>query len=127
MVIVGDEVLLVKNWINAGELSLPGGGTKRHESTRMSAVRELTEEVGITTPESNLVRIGARTKAQRGIKISADYYCVELSEKPRIAKQKLEIQDVLWAPVNEAGAYRLGEDVKFALKRYKPAEQASLL
>jgi len=127
LVVVGDEFLLVKNWVSLGEWSLPGGGTKKSEQTKSGAVRELEEEVGIVTPESNLVRLGASTRKKNGIKVRAEFYCVEFSEKPQIKRQKLEIQDAHWIPLDRADEYNLGNDTKFALKRYRRPEQSSLL
>lgn len=53
---VDDRVLLVRHSYRPG-LALPGGGIKRGENPRMAAVREVSEEVGITLSATSLIEV----------------------------------------------------------------------
>lgn len=127
LVVVEDEVLLLKGWLGDKKYNLPGGGTKKQESTRSSAIRELYEETGITVAESSLTSIGTQTHKKRGLQYTADYFVLQLPSKPELKLNKLEIFSAAWVGLNNLSTVKLGDDALFALKRYQPLEQASLL
>lgn len=47
MVVVDDQILMVRHWLGPGGWDLPGGGIKRGETAMQAAIRELHEELAI--------------------------------------------------------------------------------
>lgn len=126
LVVCNGEQLVVQNWLGLKQYALPGGGCKKNESPLASAVRELYEETGINTSESALIRLGSRRHKKYGLKYHAKFFCLELAEKPVLNLRKPEIFTAIWVPIDTT-TVNLADEVGYALKRYKPIEQASLL
>jgi 8-oxo-dGTP pyrophosphatase MutT (NUDIX family) len=127
LVVVGDQVLLIKGWISDGKYGLPGGGKKKDEAMEHSAVRELEEETGIQLPESALRYLGKANLIQNGLPLRLKWYELRLDQKPKLHLQPLEIIEACWAPIDLIDSPDYGPDIKLGLKLYKPLEQSSLL
>lgn len=123
----GEEFLAVRPWLGTGKYLLPGGGKKRDEPTLTSAVRELREETGIDVPESSLVRLGRRRHSQSGLSYNADFYVLELADKPGLQPEGKEILDACWVRMDDFGNLPMTREVTHAIRRYKPLKQAELL
>jgi len=121
------EVLLVLSWLGLKKYGLPGGGTKRHETTAVSALRELEEETGIVIMERSLKNIGLFTHNRFKLFYKARLFSVELSTKPELKLHKPEIMEAIWVKFEDLKSFSLDEDAIYALERYRPAEQARLL
>jgi 8-oxo-dGTP pyrophosphatase MutT (NUDIX family) len=128
VVICGDEVLLVRGILSSSaRWVLPGGGCKKNESTITAAVRELKEEVGITVAESALTPLGTYTHPSPVLAYTADYFSVELTEKPVLHLQAHEILRAEWIALNDIRGRMLQPDAAYGLKQYRPLRQESLL
>lgn len=127
LLVSNDEVLLVRGWISANHYGLPGGGMHKHETAEAGAVREVAEEVGIVLPESTLQKLATHTHDAFNLKYKAHFFVVQLSEKPAVHRQRFEIMEATWVPIAQAASLVLDQDARYALKRYQPPEQASLL
>jgi 8-oxo-dGTP diphosphatase len=114
---IGDQILLVRDWLGRGEWGLPGGGANLHESGSRAAVRELQEEVGIVCEESALKPFGSRMHAQAGLRYQANYFLLELVEKPSLQLRRSEIADARWVTFEEARQLRLNQDAAHIVAR----------
>jgi len=102
MVVVDNEVLVVRGWIGDGGWSLPGGGLHRNETPEISAVRELKEETGIEVNETELqLIIDDQPVRRHGMSFRIFAYVIILKSKPALSRQKLEISELTWLNVNE--------------------------
>ena len=127
LVLCGDEVLVVQNWLGPKKFALPGGGCHKNESPLVSAVRELYEETGIGAAESALTRLGSRRHTQYGLRYHAKFFSMQIHDKPTLKLRRPEIFAAVWVPYEQAQVLRLDDEVLYALKRYRPMRQASLL
>lgn len=127
LVIVEDEMLVVRSWLGGGTYSLPGGGTKKHETTLMSAIRELYEETGIKAAESSLTRCGKRKHKSHGLRYTVEYFVLNLPKKPELKLAKPEILSACWVPKEPLVPLKYSDDVLHVLKRYRPLTQVNLL
>lgn len=127
LVVSGSQVLLVKGFLGAGKWALPGGGTKKGEDMPETAVRELQEETGITVPVSALRSLGDYTHSQYGLRYRAHYFILELDDQPATRKRLPEIIDIKWFEMVDIRGRMLDDDAAYALKKYMPLNQTSLL
>lgn len=127
LIICDDQVLLIRGWLNNNKFGLAGGGCKKGEAIETSAVREVYEETGIVIAESSLVKLGSRTHKEKGLQYKARFFLVKLSEKPELKLPWYEIIEARWVNLSEVHNFTLNPETVFALKRYQPSEQASLL
>lgn len=96
------KVLVVKNWLGAGGWSLPGGGLESGELPDAAAVREVSEELGISIDAAALLPLGEYTAVERGRLISRYYlFGYELETEPVITLAKSEIVDQSWLDFKE--------------------------
>ena len=89
------EVLLVRNSY-VPYYSLPGGYVNRSETARDAAVRELTEEVGITAKAGDLELVLDRTHDWEGKRDHVQIFSLELPSRPTVAVDHREVVDAAW-------------------------------
>lgn len=119
LILQGDKVLLVKNWLGAGNWALPGGGIEKSETPAEAVTREAAEELAVIFEIEQLIDLGLHNSPEKGGLITKYYlYAVELSEFPTVIPRKLEITDYGWLPVEQALAQSEGvsSTVKDALE-----------
>lgn len=117
----GGNTLLVKGWWSRwyadGRWGLPGGGLKRGEAVELGALRELSEELGITARAEDLVPIGTRQVTEFGLSYKAHYLLLELPAGQNPAPQSPEIVELTWAePASQPFASVLKPEVRTALE-----------
>ena len=105
LIVVKDEILLVKNWYGTGSWTLPGGGINRGELPAQAATRELTEELGLTLLSNQLKSLGEfqQTKAHR---YKFHGFLTELDKKPEITVNNREIVEAAWVKTGELAELR---------------------
>lgn len=102
----GNKVLLIKSWLGPRHWELPGGGLKlMGEDSRVGAVRELQEEVGIIAKPSQLEELGIfRNLSQNGITIHAHAYLLTVNKQPEIQLHRWEIVEAEWLDLDQLPA-----------------------
>ncbi|MFZ1323763.1 MAG: NUDIX hydrolase [Candidatus Saccharimonadales bacterium] len=127
LVIADGKVLLLKGWLSSGKWGLPGGGAARAETPAAAAVRELHEEAGILAAGPALCPLGRRRHSQAGLGYTASYFLLELQAVPALHLRWYEIASAAWVPLGETKQLQLGQDVQYALKKYRLLTQPTLL
>ncbi len=126
LVVCGDEALLIKGWLSRGKWMLPGGGVGKRESTVAAAVRELKEEIDITTAESALQPVGRHISHFGGLQYKADYFILELQGLPDLKLQKHEIAEAKWFKLQDISSMQIDNEVAYVVKKYRPLNQIEL-
>jgi 8-oxo-dGTP diphosphatase len=113
---VGDRLLVVRHSYKIG-LSMPGGGIKAGEERRLSAMRELREEVGIHLEADALIPVPAkRVGRERG------YCCVYetfLDVEPRLMIDRREIISAAFVSVAHIDAVECDQLLRVYLQRVR--------
>lgn len=102
------HLLLAKNFISEQAWSIVGGGVHDGESDEMAAVREVAEETGITLQADTLQFIDQRVMKSHLARYTAVFY-VAFAPDMQLRRQKLEILDLQWFPVDALPAGRKTE------------------
>lgn len=93
-VIVGNEILLVKNWFGPQQWEMPGGGRKRTETYSQAILRELKEELSITVGEEELKQTGTYVSQKSLLQLRC--FKASLKEKPFIQRDRKELLAAKW-------------------------------
>lgn len=96
LVVSDDSILLVKNWLGTGRWTLPGGGVKPHETTRLGMVRELKEELDIDSDRYDLVSMGLRYQRHEGLKCKISLFVLYVDRPLQLAHRRYELADCQW-------------------------------
>lgn len=111
-IVVGNEVLLVQNWGDRA-WALPGGGAHRHEDLAHAAQREIKEELGVSLDSDRLKYIKTFTFKY----FDAPLYIANLTKKPVIHRQKIEITSYSWWPLKKtAQSAAIHRDTAFLIE-----------
>lgn len=103
LIMVEDEVLVVKNWLGQGHWSLPGGGAHKHENPLDAVLREVTEELSVVVDPATVQSLGYHVSSETSLLRSKyELFAVELQEKPILTLQRLEIMDSRWIKIADA-------------------------
>ena len=89
------EVLLVRNSY-VPYYSLPGGYLRRGETARDAAVRELREEVGVSTTTGELVALLDRTHEWEGKHDHVEIFGLDLPSRPTVNVDHREVIAASW-------------------------------
>ncbi len=116
LLLCGDELLLVENWLGNGQWNLPGGGLHKHEDPQTGLIREVFEETGITLDNNKLRQLGAEPFKHHGFSYTCYYFMAELERKPAVKHQRLEIVDSTWAARTDITSQQHSPDVIRALQ-----------
>jgi 8-oxo-dGTP pyrophosphatase MutT (NUDIX family) len=95
------RVLLVKNSYRR-ELTLPGGYVRSREDRRVTAARELREEVGIRVQPARLVHAYHGTHFFEHRKDTLDIYELEVEDPPEVSVDQREVVRAEFVAPNEA-------------------------
>jgi 8-oxo-dGTP diphosphatase len=114
------EVLLVRNSY-VPYYSLPGGYVNRSETARDAAVRELTEEVGITAKAADLELVLDRTHDWEGKHDHVQIFSLELPSRPTVAVDHREVVEAAWWSPERALALDLFPPLREVLEAHSKA------
>jgi 8-oxo-dGTP pyrophosphatase MutT (NUDIX family) len=89
------EILLIKNAYRKA-ITLPGGGIERAERAKQSAVRELSEEVGIDASPDDLRFWGQYLSHVEYKRDHINLFELEFEDRPEI---RLDNREVIWADI----------------------------
>jgi 8-oxo-dGTP pyrophosphatase MutT (NUDIX family) len=100
IILVDNQVLLVKNWFGPDSWQTPGGGMKFDESVIETATRETQEEFGTVLQESSLEQLTDKPEIVKsaGLLFRYHYVVARLDTKPEYILPS-EIVDAIWAPL----------------------------
>ena len=118
LVIHGDKVLLIKDWVGNGQWGLPGGGVHKNELAVDAAVRELREETGLQIDPSQLRLAGSYNYDHNGFRFRYQLFIVSVSTQPVVAARWPEVVQVAWIPRADFGSHRLSPEVLTAVERW---------
>lgn len=100
--VVDDNVLLLKGWIDVDQWDLPGGGIRHNERSQMAMLRELKEETGIVLQPKDLTLFYKDRVHQHGLQYDYDCYLAKLAKRPVVTDPtRLEIRTIAWTPLAE--------------------------
>jgi 8-oxo-dGTP pyrophosphatase MutT (NUDIX family) len=119
LVIVNNKLLLVKNWLGFRRYGLPGGGVKKHEDAKLSAMRELFEETTIVIKPDQLTDLGCFHQT-KGLKFPYQLYVCELERQPKLSKLPLfgEITELRWMDIGKLNKFGVEQHVTDSLAVY---------
>lgn len=99
VLMVGDEVLLVKGWLGSGQWQLPGGGVHYREDPAQAACREVYEETGVKLTPEEIKLLYKQQASQFGLRYKYYCYLIQLRQKPALKRRGFEIIDLAWLPL----------------------------
>lgn len=111
LVIVDNEILVVKGWLGTGHWSLPGGGKHRGESAVQTTLRELREETGVLLQAEQLHTLPASNVRQYGLTMKLSCFYAVLNSKPLTTRQPGEIIAVRWLPLDQLKSFEVGNEI----------------
>lgn len=98
---VGDEVLLVTNFIGRQRWTLPGGGVKKREAVLSAACRELKEEIGLDITSTDLQPLESFPYTpEPNITWHAELIHLPLKSRP-LLKKRFEILKLGWFKIDQ--------------------------
>ena len=112
----GNEILVVKNWLGSGKWGLPGGGVKTNEDPLTTALREVKEELNVVLKPSSCKKVGIFEYKSSGLSFVYSLYKVNLTKKPDVKRQKMEITKTLWINKDKLNKDNSASDVLQALQ-----------
>ena len=115
LVVCGQDVLLVKSWLGDGKWSLPGGGLRHGEESRVGAHRELAEETTLDVPLGDFQFLASTTASGNGLRYSYDLFVVEEVVQSAANRQRGEIAAIGWYDYRQLSNRQLSQEVQAAL------------
>lgn len=117
LVLCGDQVLVVKNWLFGGGWSLPGGGVRRGEEPLQAAIRELREETGLVLAQRPKL-LYEDVYRQYGIRFSYKCFAAQLEATPQPHVRRPELVSAEWRDRHELLSEYAGPDVRNAIRQW---------
>jgi 8-oxo-dGTP pyrophosphatase MutT (NUDIX family) len=111
LLVRGNEILVVTNWVSDGKWSLPGGGMHPSETPVQGAVRELYEEIGLIVEPSQLQSIGKGQYRAYGHRYTFHCFVMHMTGQFVVRKQLHEIADAAWVDYRLLDIHNAAPDV----------------
>jgi 8-oxo-dGTP pyrophosphatase MutT (NUDIX family) len=122
LVVCGNQILLVKSWLSAGQYELPGGGRHPREQLTATAVRELKEETGLVVAESDLQKLFASEYREHGLRVPYVCFAILLDQMPDVAARASGgITAFRWAVPADIDPLQVSSNVPAAVKAFEGA------
>jgi 8-oxo-dGTP pyrophosphatase MutT (NUDIX family) len=120
VIVSREHILIVRGWLSSGEWMLPGGGLHKGEDPILGAIREVSEETGITLKPKQLKFLYDRMASERGLKFRYRAYVAYLPGMPRVRKQRFELTDIQWLPLADIEGFKtLSPETKHILASWR--------
>lgn len=120
LIVCGGEFLAVRSWLGSGDWGLPGGGLHRGEDPAVGAIREVSEEVGLSIDGKQLSIIYEGRIYSKALSYNAVIFGVVLDSKPKLTPQRLEIRDAKWVSIDDIQlTLNLPTDILSAIKQWQ--------
>ncbi len=117
----GGEVLLVRNSY-VPYYSLPGGYVQRHETARQAALRELTEEVGVSVSAEALELVRDETHDWEGKRDHVEIFTLEVAVRPNVFVDHREVVEASWWSPERALSLNLFPPLRRVLEGLREAD-----
>jgi ADP-ribose pyrophosphatase YjhB (NUDIX family) len=112
------EVLLVRNSYLT-YYCLPGGYVRRGETARQAALRELSEEVGVSVGGDCLELLLDETNDWAGKRDHVEIFAIELPVRPEVRVDHREVVDAAWWTPDRALSLELFPPVRRVIERWR--------
>lgn len=103
-IVDGDKILLVQDraalWFDDDRWSVPGGGLRLFERPEKGAVRELSEELGVTIEPDTLRLLWRGKLGEYGLKYRGYFYLAQLPKATKLRLRTSEIAAAQWRPIS---------------------------
>ena len=111
-IVVNDELLVTKNWLDLHlQWRLPGGGKQSGETDTQALTREINEELGIRVSGQQVtpfVQAAQNTKKNYSYSI----YFIQFAEKPLLQPNKFEIIELCWIQLSDLYRHHLSPELR---------------
>ena len=119
LIIKNNQILVIRNTISNGDMSLPGGGVKNGEEPSAALIREVNEEVGIKLNNDKLIYQGIYWASNDGLKYQYHLWFYNLKTDPVIKKRPFEISEAYFIDERELMNLRLSSELSHSLKNWQ--------
>ena len=119
IIVCGNQVLFIRDWIGSGKFGLPGGGIKIGEDPKTCALRELLEETGVDLQPNQLKSFrDFDNLVQSGMKFHCLAYYAKLPSKPVLKLQPYEIVEAKWIQQSEFNKFNINSSALNILEAF---------
>lgn len=115
LVVCGDNIVVVRGWLATNTWKLPGGGLHRNELSLHGAIRELSEETGISVNAEQVQPLFSGVYHDNGLRTECECFLVELPDPVMLRGQRFEITEATWLPISKITSANVGKDVTEAV------------
>ncbi|MET0779645.1 MAG: NUDIX hydrolase [Candidatus Saccharimonadales bacterium] len=116
LLVSGDEILVLKGWINDGTYILPGGGLHTGEDPLIGALRETHEETGLQLQSGDLTPLGTDVYRKAGLHFTYYMFFAVADKNDPLTRQWYEVADIRWVPLGDLAAYNPSQEVLSCLR-----------
>lgn len=117
LVVCGQKVVVVKDWLGSGKWTLPGGGLHTGEEPLPGVLREVAEETGIQLAATQVRSFFTEEYRARGMRFNCHYFLAELPETLPLKAQFWEIAELAWLDQAQLNTKNANPDVLAALRK----------
>lgn len=118
LVVHGDSLLLIQDWIGNGQWVLPGGGLHKKEPAASGASRELREETGLAIDPSILQDAGSYEYNHNSFQFRYQLFALRLVEQQPVSAKWPEVISAQWVPRGKLTTLKVAPEVLTAVEHW---------